>query len=325
MGCQAPYSANKHGRGLRELFNVDDSGFPTYLEILEFIETNGVRDETGGYSIFQDKTIANMMGVLLAQREQPGQCFEGQTVSVHYRPEHGTPEHHAETCRRLVKDRPQDEILYFPTEALRHLRLAAGVPSTKTGEAMSIPDPVLSALQDLESKQTPDRAADTLDQLGFTEEVLEYCERHGLLQFGNEVGEDPLDGPVRYWVDWSPWRGPHDSRVRLAPKARAVLAEFRLVQPKRGNPAGKTRPLEWTPPPGYVGRKTICRDQRFQKNGKNPPATTIDVWVRSSESAGTAVRIEVDPANRENYYPKDWVMQRIARWNPRPFKRKPGT
>ena len=74
---------------------------------------------------------------------------------------------------------------------------------------------------------------------------------------------------------------------------------------------------KWCPPPGYVGRKTICHNNRFSKGGKNPVATTIDGWVKSAERQGESVAIVQDPANRENYYPRDWIVERIGSWNPR--------
>lgn len=80
---------------------------------------------------------------------------------------------------------------------------------------------------------------------------------------------------------------------------------------------GVTPPKAWSPPLGYVGRKSICTLERFQKNGKNPPATTIDAWVISAAKVAQPVVIEKDPANQENYYPETWILERIATWNPR--------
>ena len=73
----------------------------------------------------------------------------------------------------------------------------------------------------------------------------------------------------------------------------------------------------WKAPDGYVGRKTICNDLRFQKDGKNPVATTIDAWVKSAEHRSAPIQIVKDPATSENHYPEDWIMKRIALWSPR--------
>jgi hypothetical protein len=67
----------------------------------------------------------------------------------------------------------------------------------------------------------------------------------------------------------------------------------------------------WDPPPGYVGRKTICNDARFRKKGKNPSPTTIDVWVNA------AVKVEKAPDTGENHYPETWINEQISQWNPR--------
>ena len=81
----------------------------------------------------------------------------------------------------------------------------------------------------------------------------------------------------------------------------------------------------WTPPPGFVGRKTICQDAGFRKNGKNPAPSTIDVWVKRAEADGQAPEIIQDPATRENHYPSDWIKSQIDRWSPRPSKRNTST
>ncbi|MEK6676766.1 MAG: hypothetical protein AABZ47_14075 [Planctomycetota bacterium] len=73
----------------------------------------------------------------------------------------------------------------------------------------------------------------------------------------------------------------------------------------------------WNPPLGYVGRKTICSDPRFQKGGKNPPASTIDVWVKAAERKENPVKIERAPDSGENHYPESWIMEQIATWYPR--------
>mgnify|MGYP001562712133 FL=1 len=94
---------------------------------------------------------------------------------------------------------------------------------------------------------------------------------------------------------------------------------FRLLdQHDQGEQKGRASVrAEWSPPDGYVGRKTVCADLRFKKKGKNPSPTTIDGWVKSAKNNGQPIDIEKDPANRENYYPEDWIMERIHTWNPR--------
>lgn len=96
----------------------------------------------------------------------------------------------------------------------------------------------------------------------------------------------------------------------------------------------------WQPPNGYVGRKTVCSDERFRKHGKHPPATTIDAWVnavkgndwtvtqvhRSTESypedpcdrlGQNELVIFHAPDSGECFYPERWITARIATWNPR--------
>jgi|GEM_PF-3167116 len=80
-------------------------------------------------------------------------------------------------------------------------------------------------------------------------------------------------------------------------------------------------PNDWQPPHGYVGRKTICTHERFQKNGKPPSPTTIDYWVKRATKQGEEVKIEQDPASHENYCRETWVRKQIDIWNPR--NRKP--
>jgi len=131
---------------------------PTHADILAYIETNAVLDDRGGYTVRDDKTMSNMMGVLCPLREEPSQCFTAQsaaewkkifpgrespirdTASVLYDPPMGTPTHHAAICWRLSK--PLDDhgksFRYFPAEAMRHLRLAVGIlesdpPGTGSG------------------------------------------------------------------------------------------------------------------------------------------------------------------------------------------------
>lgn len=101
------------------------------------------------------------------------------------------------------------------------------------------------------------------------------------------------------------------------------------------------RQKTWQPPPGFEGRKSVCTHQRFRKDGKNPPATTIDVWVKAAERAGRTVTHVRDPLSEERaddpvgrlehrellifhapdsgecFYPERWIMDRIRTWNPR--------
>ena len=109
-----------------------------------------------------------------------------------------------------------------------------------------------------------------------------------------------------------------EARNRLASHLNvlgALAASER--QPDDASRMRRSAPARWAPPTGYVGRKTICHNARFMKNGKSPSPTTIDGWVKSAERQGTPISIEKDPANGENYYPAQWIMERIATWNPR--------
>ncbi|NLX21651.1 MAG: hypothetical protein GXY55_08255 [Phycisphaerae bacterium] len=78
------------------------------------------------------------------------------------------------------------------------------------------------------------------------------------------------------------------------------------------DPPGKSAMSPWIPPPGYVGVKTICNDARFRKNEKNPPRTTIDVWLKSDKLV-----VHKDPATQEVHVPESWILDRISRWTPR--------
>jgi len=80
---------------------------------------------------------------------------------------------------------------------------------------------------------------------------------------------------------------------------------------------------EWQPRSGFVGTKTICNDRRFQKDGKNPPRTTIDVWITAARNHDTPPETDYDPATNELYLPESWVFDQIYRWSPR--RRKPVT
>jgi hypothetical protein len=74
---------------------------------------------------------------------------------------------------------------------------------------------------------------------------------------------------------------------------------------------------DWRPSKGYVGAKTITTDERFAKNGKLVPRTTLADWYKSDEKKGKAPRFEVDPATGEVHYPLDWLLEHRETWNPR--------
>lgn len=81
--------------------------------------------------------------------------------------------------------------------------------------------------------------------------------------------------------------------------------------------APDTKPRSWEPPEGFVGTKTIIRDLRFHKNGKNPPRTTIDGWIAAAKQRGEAPERHYAQGSGELFLREDWVMNRIASWNPR--------
>ena len=73
----------------------------------------------------------------------------------------------------------------------------------------------------------------------------------------------------------------------------------------------------WQPSPDLIGTKTIGRDPRFTKGGKNPGASTIARWVDRSKADGNPVVITKSPDSGENHYPLDWVLDQIKKWHPR--------
>jgi len=103
-------------------------------------------------------------------------------------------------------------------------------------------------------------------------------------------------------------RNEPDECYELAPEAISI------AEASAG--AVGTKP-PWEPPPGYVGTKTIMHDPRFKKLGKNPPRSTIQRWGERSEKEGEPVKIERAPDTHECYYPQQWVMDQVERWNPR--------
>lgn len=76
------------------------------------------------------------------------------------------------------------------------------------------------------------------------------------------------------------------------------------------------RPKRWEPQPGYVGTKTITTDERFRKDGKNPPQSTMQRWVKRSEKEGEPVHTDKAPDSGEKFYPEQWVLEQIERWHP---------
>lgn len=96
--------------------------------------------------------------------------------------------------------------------------------------------------------------------------------------------------------------------------AESFAKAFTAFKPgvRAGDPA--PAPSAWVPPPGFVGTKAITSSERFRKDGKNPPRTTIDHWITR---AGDTLKREMDPATREVYLPETWVLEQIRTWNPR--------
>lgn len=76
-------------------------------------------------------------------------------------------------------------------------------------------------------------------------------------------------------------------------------------------------PEAWSPPEGFVGTKTITSHSRFRKHGKNPPRTTIDGWIAAAKQRGEAPERHYAQGSGELFLREDWVMNRIASWNPR--------
>lgn len=104
---------------------------PTYRDILEFIENNGVSDASGGYKLRDTDKIGYMVACLMPMREGPSQIETGDTL----RPvvpavatwlaetSEGTPEYHADLCWQESKH-VHGKHRYFPAESMRHLRRA---------------------------------------------------------------------------------------------------------------------------------------------------------------------------------------------------------
>jgi hypothetical protein len=67
-----------------------------------------------------------------------------------------------------------------------------------------------------------------------------------------------------------------------------------------------------SPPPGYVGSKTICSD--FGRDGRAIPRTTLQNWL---DRADPPIKVWRDPATHEVYCPTDWAHQQAKNWTPR--------
>lgn len=96
-----------------------------------------------------------------------------------------------------------------------------------------------------------------------------------------------------------------DSNQKLSSDTDHPLAGIGTLHPSKGL-------ARWRPPPGYVGTKEIGIDNRFKKDGKNPPRTTIDVWLKKHPTTKIPA-----PDSREIHISETWVLERIAGWNPR--------
>lgn len=70
----------------------------------------------------------------------------------------------------------------------------------------------------------------------------------------------------------------------------------------------------WEPPTGYVGSSEITSAERFKKNGKTIPRTTLQKWA---EDHPPEQKLIYAPDTREVYYPESWVSERVQSWNPR--------
>lgn len=102
--------------------------------------------------------------------------------------------------------------------------------------------------------------------------------------------------------------------------ARRIREGVAVIERSGGRPKSAKSVSDWSPPAGFVGTKTIMMDARFRKKGKNPPRTTIDVWLKAARDRGESVQRHSAPDTRELFLPEKWVMKRIRSWNPRPLK-----
>jgi len=108
---------------------VPEDQNPTYEEILAYIDSHGVRDRDGGYTVRESRTLFEMMGILAPLRRQPSTSKPKEIASVIYTPKPNTAEYQAELAWRLsgpAKERTDGNWYhYFSSEAMRHLQLAA--------------------------------------------------------------------------------------------------------------------------------------------------------------------------------------------------------
>lgn len=191
-----------------------------------------------------------------------------------------------------------------------------------------IAEPCYRLLQFLDERGTSVHYMDLPDELRSTSLICE-CERLGLIQIGTWYEGNPLravlesrDALVQRMLRVQGERdAPNPFRcVKITDKGIKALSEWRRRMMDASTEAGDVQPARqtnWTPPAGYVGRMEVCTDPRFLKNGKNPPATTIDGWVKSAKKSGDPPEIVKAPENQENHYPEAWVHARIRLWNPR--------
>lgn len=173
----------------------------------------------------------------------------------------------------------------------------------------------LAALHTLGNGKVFETRAETQKTFGGE---LQEAERFLIVH--HPAGGDPIE--LNTWSRTLVRRLPRKVERIVACLMAWQQARERQLSPSPEKPAGdRTIPssaqADWSPPCGYVGRKTVCTDKRFQKKGKNPSPTTIDGWVNSAKKQDQLIAIEKDPATGENYYPEAWIMERIATWNPR--------
>ncbi len=109
--------------------------------------------------------------------------------------------------------------------------------------------------------------------------------------------------------------------LEITVSGHAVLVEHRVMQHGGDDDSQEdykqSEARLWEPPSGYVGAKTICSHERFRKNGKNPPRTTVHAWIKRSRDTDEPVDVVKSPDSHEVHIPEDWVADHIRTWNPR--------
>jgi hypothetical protein len=157
--------------------------------------------------------------------------------------------------------------------------------------------------------------------------VLTLAEEYALLA---AIHDEALHGTTKLdpWQDspddpdgW-PYRYLRSSARKLPardkPHVRAILGEVRHdLEGSRTTPEAPAL-RKWQPKAGYIGVKTICTDARFRKNGKNPPRSTIEVWMKRAQRIRKPVKVVKAPDSGEVHLPEVWVLKQVKRWNPRP-------